>query len=191
MGRKLLTAVSLILNLVLILFLVSKTQTQDPILPKLKDENPKGKNILGEKESLGQESYLVTKVIDGDTIVLESGETLRYIGIDAPETFGKDQCFSDESTNKNKELVIGKHVRLEKDVSEKDRYSRLLRYVWLQSDSGQGEIFINEHLVAEGYAISAAYPPDVKYQNFFEDAEADARENNLGLWGKCVGSEIF
>lgn len=122
----------------------------------------------------------VTKVIDGDTIVLETGETVRYIGIDAPETRG--DCFAAESTNKNKELVLGKKVRLEKDVSETDRYKRLLRYIYVDN------IFINDYLVRQGYAKVATYPPDVKYQNQFLEAEKYARENKLGLWSKCAVS---
>ncbi len=128
----------------------------------------------------------VTKVIDGDTIVLENGQTVRYIGIDAPET--KGDCFAAESTNKNKELVLGKDVRLEKDVSETDRYKRLLRYVYVEgpsTDSGQTSLFVNDYLVRSGYAKVMTYPPDVKYNDKFLESEKYARENNLGLWSKC------
>lgn len=122
----------------------------------------------------------VIKVIDGDTIVLETGETVRYIGIDTPET--KGDCFAVESTNKNKELVLGKEVKLEKDVSETDRYKRLLRYVYID------DIFVNDYLVREGYAKVSTYPPDVKYQGQFLESEKYARENGLGLWSKCVNT---
>ena len=136
--------------------------------------------LMTEKELLVK----VKKVIDGDTIVLDSGETLRYIGIDAPETSRGQECFANESSAKNKELVEGKNVRLEKDVSEADRYQRYLRYVWIPSDSGQ-EIFVNEVLINEGYATAATYPPDVKYSELFRDSEKQARENKRGLWGEC------
>ncbi|KKR39546.1 MAG: hypothetical protein UT72_C0006G0005 [Candidatus Woesebacteria bacterium GW2011_GWB1_40_101] len=119
----------------------------------------------------------VTKVIDGDTVVLENGQTVRYIGIDAPET--KGECFATESTNKNKELVLGKVVKLEKDVSETDRYKRLLGYVYVN------DIFVNDYLVRDGYARVYTYPPDVKYKDKFLESEKYARENNLGLWSKC------
>ncbi|MFH1280444.1 MAG: thermonuclease family protein, partial [Candidatus Beckwithbacteria bacterium] len=122
----------------------------------------------------------VARVVDGDTIKLENGEVLRYIGIDTPETVDPRkpvQCYGKEASAKNKELVEGKEVKLEKDVSETDKYGRLLRYVWL------GDVLINELLVEEGYAQSSSYPPDIKYQDRFVAAQAFAREENMGLWG--------
>jgi len=122
----------------------------------------------------------VTRVVDGDTIKLETGESLRYIGIDSPETVDPRkpvQCYGKEASAKNKELVEGKTVKLEKDVSETDKYGRLLRYIWL------GDVLVNELLVREGYAQSSSYPPDVKYQDRFIDAQRLAREENKGLWG--------
>ena len=77
-------------------------------------------------------TVLVTRVIDGDTIQVETSETVRYIGIDTPEIVHPDkpvECFGQQAANKNKELVLGKSVTLEKDVSETDRYGRLLRVV--------------------------------------------------------------
>jgi endonuclease YncB( thermonuclease family) len=136
--------------------------------------------------------YLVTKIIDGDTIqISENGKidgpkkTVRYIGIDTPETVSPGdpiECFGKEAAAKNAELVLGKSVRLEKDISETDRYGRLLRYAYL--DSNQGEIFINITLIQEGYASASAYPPDVKHRDEFREAEKIAREAHLGLWGE-------
>jgi len=132
---------------------------------------------------INQEStFLVTKVIDGDTISLSNGEVVRYIGIDTPETKHPSlpvQCFGAEASNKNKKLVEGKAVRLEKDVSETDKYGRLLRYVWI------GDVFVNEYLVQQGFAQVSTYPPDVKYKDIFLQAQKEAREGNLGLWGTC------
>lgn len=122
----------------------------------------------------------VARVVDGDTIKLETGEVVRYIGIDAPETVHPSkpvQCYGKEASDKNKELVEGKEIKLEKDVSETDKYDRLLRYVWL------GDTLVNEYLVREGYAHSSTYPPDVKYQDRFIQAERQAREERKGLWG--------
>lgn len=124
----------------------------------------------------------VTQVIDGDTIQIEDGQKVRYIGIDTPETVHPSepvQCFGKQASEKNKELVGGKIVYLEKDVSETDKYGRLLRYVWV------GDIFVNDYLVRQGYAQSSTYPPDVKYQDQFLQAQREARENNRGLWGSC------
>jgi micrococcal nuclease len=118
----------------------------------------------------------VTRVIDGDTIEIEGGQRVRYIGMDTPETY---VCFYSESTNKNKELVEGKTIRLEKDVSEKDRYGRLLRYVYAR------DTLVNEVLVKEGYAQVSTYPPDVKYQEKFLTAQKEARDGNKGLWSAC------
>ena len=128
------------------------------------------------------ELYYVARVIDGDTIELANGQRVRYIGIDTPETVHPDkpaQCFGQEASNKNKELVAGKRVRLEKDVSETDKYGRLLRYVYV------GDVFVNLELVSQGYAYAFTYPPDVKYADVFVAAQKEARENNRGLWGVC------
>jgi micrococcal nuclease len=126
---------------------------------------------------------VVTKVIDGDTIELDTGEKLRYIGIDTPETKHpnkKIECFGEEASLINEELLLGKTVTLEKDVSETDRYGRLLRYVYVN------ELMVNEYLVRHGFAQAVSFPPDVKYQERFKEAERLAREENLGLWGNCV-----
>lgn len=140
--------------------------------------------------------YKVARVIDGDTIEIETlptgtqtVQTVRYIGIDTPELHHPKkpvQCFGYEAMVKNKELVEGKMVRLEKDVSETDKYKRLLRYVYLTDEtSTKSATFINEVLVREGYAHAATFPPDVKYQNLFLEAEKDARLNKRGLWSGC------
>ena len=124
----------------------------------------------------------VVRVIDGDTIEIEGGIKVRYIGIDTPETVDPRkpvQCFGKEASAKNEELVGGKEVKLEKDVSETDKYGRLLRYVWV------GDLLVNEYLVKEGYAQVSTYPPDVKYQDRFLAAQKEARENNRGLWSAC------
>lgn len=128
----------------------------------------------------------VARVIDGDTVKLETGEVVRYIGIDTPETVHPTkpvQCYGKEASDKNQELVEGKEIKLEKDVSETDKYNRLLRYIWI------GETLVNELLVKEGYAHSSTYPPDVKYQDKFIAAERQAREEKRGLWADvCTGA---
>jgi len=136
------------------------------------------------------ETHKVVKVVDGDTITLDGGKVVRYIGIDTPET--KDprktlQCFGEEAANENTRLVLNKEVVLQKDISETDKYGRLLRYVWVTTDSGE-EIFVNDYLVRNGFAYAVSYPPDVKYIEQFRDDEEYARENNLGLWEECIFS---
>lgn len=126
---------------------------------------------------------LVTRVVDGDTIEIENGQKIRYIGIDTPETVNPTtpiECFGQEASNKNKELVLGKKVRLEKDISETDKYGRLLRYVWV------GNILVNDYLVRQGYALASSYAPDVTYQNQLQEAQKEARENSRGLWNPSV-----
>jgi micrococcal nuclease len=125
----------------------------------------------------------VTRVVDGDTIkVLVDGSeyTLRYIGIDTPESVDPRrpvECFANEATEYNRSLVEGKTVGLEKDISETDEFGRLLRYVWL------GEEMVNWKLVSEGYALAVTYPPDVKYADLFASLQAGARQAGVGLWG--------
>lgn len=128
----------------------------------------------------GSEYAKVVSVVDGDTIKIEGGEVVRYIGINTPETVAPNrpiECFGKEASAKNKELVLGKTVRLEKDVSNRDKYGRLLRYVWID------EVLINEQLVRDGYAQVSTYPPDVKYESRFLNAERESRANSKGLWG--------
>lgn len=97
---------------------------------------------------------LVTFVVDGDTVEIESGERVRLIGIDAPE---RGDSYYSESKVQLEKLVLNKQVRLEKDVSQADRYGRLLRYVFV------GDLFVNLEMVKKGYALAYTYPPDVKY----------------------------
>ncbi|MGQ9793005.1 MAG: thermonuclease family protein, partial [Anaerolineae bacterium] len=119
----------------------------------------------------------VVEVVDGDTIKVKIGGRVyrvRYIGIDTPELA---EWMGPEAKVKNAELVVGKIVGLEKDISETDRYGRLLRYVWA------GEIMVNAELVRLGYAQVSTFPPDVKYQDWFLRLEREARNAGRGLWG--------
>lgn len=140
--------------------------------------------IISSSSPKTQEMVKVMRVIDGDTIEIEGGRKVRYIGVDTPELTDKRtliKCFAERALAKNKELVEGNIVGLEEDVSETDRYGRLLRYVWKE------EILINELLVQEGYAHAVSFPPDIAYQEKLREAEREAREKKLGLWGNaCV-----
>ena len=127
---------------------------------------------------------LVVRVIDGDTIELGTGQRVRYIGIDAPETHPAVECYGLEAWAKNRELVEGKMVRLEKDVSETDRYGRLLRYVWVD------QTMINAELVSLGCARALPYPPDVKHQEQLRLLEVEARRAGRGMWAICPASAV-
>jgi micrococcal nuclease len=131
--------------------------------------------------------YKVTKVLDGDTIELENGWKIRYIGIDAPETNNPnvpEECFGKEATNKNKELVEGKEVRLEWDVSKEGGWNRLAAYVYV------GDTFVNEYLVRQGYACASPYKKNRRYDELFNQAEKEARTNNQGLWAQCGSCDV-
>ncbi|MCC6934545.1 MAG: thermonuclease family protein [Candidatus Yanofskybacteria bacterium] len=126
---------------------------------------------------------LVAKVVDGDTIEIDGGARVRYIGINTPETVDPRrpvQCFGKEASAFNKKLVEGAYVRLVRDISDTDKYGRLLRYVYLPDGT-----FVNLELVARGYAQASAYPPDIAHAKEFAAAQADARTSRLGLWGGC------
>ena len=117
---------------------------------------------------------IVTRVIDGDTVEIEGGYRVRYIGIDTPE---RDESYYWEALQANRDLVEGKKVWLEKDVEDRDRYDRLLRYVWV------GNTMVNAELVRLGYAYSYSYPPNLKYQTYLLQMEKEAREHERGFWG--------
>jgi endonuclease YncB( thermonuclease family) len=133
----------------------------------------------------------VVRVVDGDTLIVAFNGTqprLRLIGMDTPETVHPTkpvQCFGAEATARMQQIVnsVNGQVWLEKDVSETDRYGRLLRYVWLGPTPASP--LLNEQLVAEGYAQVSTFPPDVKYQDRFLVAQRAARAANRGLWGAC------
>ncbi len=118
----------------------------------------------------------VVGVVDGDTIdVSIGGQTyrVRYIGMDTPE---QNEPYYAEATAANSRLVEGKKALLIKDVSETDRYGRLLRYVLVDG------VFVNLRLVEDGYALPATYPPDVACADTFAAAAQRARELGVGLW---------
>ena len=134
------------------------------------------------------ERALVTKVIDGDTMEIEGGKTIRFIGIDTPETVDPRksvQCFGKEASSETKSLLSGKTVILQKDVSETDKYGRLLRYIYLPPSRSGQILFVNDYLVREGFARVLTYPPDVKYNEQFREAEKEAKAQKKGLWGRC------
>lgn len=131
-----------------------------------------------------QVEAVVTNVVDGDTIdgLIDGQEyRVRYIGIDTPETVHPtrgEEPYAREASEYNKSLVEGQTVFLEKDVSERDQFGRLLRYVWLQDGT-----MVNSLLVAGGYAQVSTSPPDVKYADEFLELEQAARQDGVGLWG--------
>jgi micrococcal nuclease len=126
----------------------------------------------------------VVSITDGDTIRVQFGGReypVRYIGMDTPETHFGVEPLGPEAADANARLVAGRQVVLEKDVSETDKYGRLLRYVWLRDDSGW--LLVNLELVRLGFAQVATYPPDVKYtDSLLLPAQRAARAAGIGLW---------
>ncbi len=129
--------------------------------------------------------FTVTRVVDGDTFWVddgsEKGMKIRLIGIDAPEPRNTGTrpkgFFGAESTSYLRELLRGKKVRLEYDVSRLDRYRRTLAYAYLEDGT-----FINAELVRNGYATVMTMPPNVKYAETFNELASKARKQKKGLW---------
>lgn len=136
---------------------------------------------------------LVTYVIDGDTLKLENGEKVRLVGIDTPESKQNAKLKRDlKKTDKDAVTLINmgkkasrftnslaskKYVRLEFDVEKRDRYNRLLAYVYLPDGR-----MLNAEIIKAGYAQILSIPPNVKYQDLFLELQQEARDNNRGLW---------
>ncbi len=133
----------------------------------------------------GSSNVYALRAIDGDTIELSNGQRVRYIGIDTPELRERDgsswvyrpRPYAEEAKDFNRKLVEGKSVRLEFDVQKKDKYDRLLAYVYIDDK------MVNLEMVRQGYAMIYTYPPNVKYTEEFLAAQKEAREKNRGLWG--------
>ena len=137
---------------------------------------------------------LVTRVVDGDTLRLETGERVRLIGIDTPEMHESDKLYRDSRRTGQdirtiqglgrrayeftKKLVEGKRVSLEFDVEKQDKYGRLLAYVYLKKEG----TFVNAEIIKQGYASLMTIPPNVKYVDLFFNLYQDARKNQRGLW---------
>jgi micrococcal nuclease len=135
---------------------------------------------------------VVASITDGDTIRVELGganEPVRLIGIDTPETRDPRtavECFGREAAAQLAALLpIGTRVRLELDVEPRDRYDRLLAYVWRADDA----LHVNEALVAGGWAAPYRYPPNVRYADRFSALGSEARAEGRGLWGACGGAD--
>ncbi len=132
-----------------------------------------------------EDLILVTKIIDGDTLMVkinDKEEAVRLIGIDTPET--KDsrktiQCFGEKATERAKELVENKKVRLEADETQEDKdiYNRLLRYIYLEDGT-----LLNKKLIEEGFGFEYTYKIPYKFQTEFKEAQKMAEENKMGLW---------
>jgi micrococcal nuclease len=131
--------------------------------------------------------YTVKAVIDGDTIILNTGDRIRYLGIDTPElhhpTIGPE-CGGQEAKDENVILLSGKRLRMEKDITDKDQYGRLLRYVFTEDG-----YFVNYEIVRRGWAQVFVIYPDYKYEKMLIDAQLSAVKENLGIWKHCINNQ--
>ena len=139
-------------------------------------------------QSLKYEVGIVTEVTDGDTIKLGDCRRIRYLGIDTPETVHPEkpvECYGPESSDINKQLVLGKKVLLFKGNKDKDMFGRSLRYVVLAENS----IFINHYLVENGFAeVYEKYIED-NIESIYDNlkkGELKAKQKNIGRWKKCA-----
>jgi micrococcal nuclease len=141
---------------------------------------------------LGWERVRIDRVIDGDTVVLSDGRRVRLIGINAPEFGENEEPYAREASDWLKAKIENKIVYLQKDVSEVDRYLRLLRYVWMEVPGAIHEEsirtwMVNAIMTAEGYVQPYTFPPDVLYADLFLKLAREARAEEKGLWGVDPG----
>jgi micrococcal nuclease len=141
----------------------------------------------------GPGAATVVRVIDGDTLVVRlegHDEHLRMIGIDTPESVAPDrpvECYGKEASTRTAQLVPpGTAVRIARDVEPRDRYGRLLGYVYRAKDN----VLVNQTLVQEGFAEAKEYPPNTAMQRPLEAAESQARAKRAGLWGACGNADV-
>jgi micrococcal nuclease len=129
----------------------------------------------------------VTKIVDGDTIHVRIGgrrEKVRYIGVDTPETHKPGtlvQCYGRAASAFNARLLAGRRVELRTDAESRDRYGRLLAYVYRRPDG----LFVNAELVRRGFATILTIPPNVAHADEFLRLQRAARQAGRGLWAAC------
>lgn len=138
----------------------------------------------------GLEEVQVTGVVSGDTIEVRlpdgSSERVKYIGMNAPEVHRKIECFGEQAHSYNKALVSDKTVWLEFDEERRDKYGRLLAYVYLDSNRA---VMVNSILIVQGFARVAIHPPNVRHADMFSELQQGARADDRGLWAECNGVE--
>lgn len=162
---------------------------------KAKEEQAKkdaAKKVEEEKIAKANDLGLIeatdSRIVDGDTIELSDGSKVRLVGVNTPESTNRTEEYGKEASNYTSSILEGKKVWLQKDVSDSDRYNRLLRIVWLDipsDDMNENEIrakMFNVDLVINGFAEPSTYPPDIKYSDYFVKFAKEAREQNTGLW---------
>ena len=212
--NRILTGIAILLCVLLVVILVAGIYASKNIRPA-KIESTSNKVELSksvaqsnavQSNALQADIFRVSKVVDGDTIVVESMSRdsqqktiIRLIGMNTPETVDprrKVECFGKEASDKAKEILLGKTVRLEYDDTQDgvDKYGRRLAYVFVQDESyatkqvsnPDTEIFFNKYMIEEGYAYEYTYSKPYKYQKEFKDAQKRAEVEVRGLWSSAT-----
>lgn len=182
--------VSLILSLILLAYYYFTSGSSYPSILGTKDVATPTPFVSHPQIKPGQ--YLVTKVVDGDTIKVSDGAhttTVRLIGVDTPETVDPRksvQCFGHEASNFTKSLLDNKTVTLTSDPTQQqyDKYGRMLAYVYLPDGT-----LINEKIIRSGYGYEYTYDVPYQYQKQFKEAQKLAESEGSGLWSSstCQG----
>lgn len=179
-----------LLNILLFLLISCYIYANEPLTVYYSQD---GKFTIPFGRKYNYADVLVKRAVDGDTLQLESGERVRLIGIDTPEMHESDKLYRDSQRTRQdigaikqlgrqayaftKNLTEGKRVSLEFDVEKRDKYKRLLAYVYLKDGT-----FVNAKIVEEGYASLMSIPPNVKYADLFLRLYQEARIAKRGLW---------
>lgn len=129
----------------------------------------------------------VTQVVDGDTVRLSDGTTVRMVGMNTPETSGEPEAYGEQAKAYAREVLENRIVYLEQDVSKTDQFGRALNYIWLDRPERIDEESIRKSMfnamaLAEGFAQPYTFPPDVRYADLFMEIAAEARDAGKGLW---------
>jgi len=170
---------------------VIEKQEQDQISQSTSNNQTVQEEEPGHKAEINLIKARVTKVVDGDTVYVrfENGreEKVRFIGVNTPESTTKIELYGKEASAYTKSQLYRKNVWLELDVQERDKYGRLLAYIWLSppesiNDTEIRSKMFNAVLLLEGYAQIMTVPPNVKYVDYFRTYQQEAREQNKGLW---------
>lgn len=181
--------------IIALIIVLTLTACETGTIQKGSDNTPTSENTSENKSENTFQEAEVVRAVDGDTIIVRIDgvdEKIRMVLVDTPESVHPRkpvEFFGKEASEYTKSNLEGKTVYLQKDVTDRDRYGRLLRYVWVarpETDEPTNEeverLMYNAQLLKEGYANLATFPPDVKYVDFFRELEREARDNDRGLW---------
>ncbi len=134
------------------------------------------------KKSDGTDSVYIERIVDGDSVeanIRGKKEQIRFIGIDAPELSQKPWGKRSRKFLEDMISASGWQLRIEYDVEKRDKYDRILAYLWSRDNK-----LINEEILSNGYAVLFTFPPNVRHVDRLRSAQVIARENKRGIWGK-------